>query len=98
MYNLRVDGCMNNLYEENLKLFKNRIPMLYETVMKEKSIFEIDLETINETFNYKVIKDDKKCFIHSIFDINNEMDQMFKNVDRTAKTLVVFWDRMGACT
>ena len=79
-----------NFYEENLNLFKNKIPMLYETVVNEKSIFDIGLESVNETFNYTVTKDDKKCFIHSVFDINEEMNQMFKKVDKNVNTLIIF--------
>ncbi|MBP2033808.1 hypothetical protein J2Z42_002515 [Clostridium algifaecis] len=79
-----------NFYEENLKLFKNKIPILYETVENEKSIFDVELESVNETFNYTVTKGDKKCFIHSVFDIREEMYQMFKKVDKNVTTLIIF--------
>ncbi|WP_010237125.1 motility associated factor glycosyltransferase family protein [Clostridium arbusti] len=79
-----------SFYEENLKLFKDKIPMLYETVVNEKPIFNIGLESVNETFNYTIAKDDKKCFIHSVFDIAEEMKQMFRRVDKNANTLIIF--------
>ncbi len=79
-----------NFYEENLNLFKNEIPILYETVINEKSIFDIGVESIDETLNFTVTKDDKKCFIHSIFNIGEEMNKMFQKVGENTNTLVIF--------
>lgn len=79
-----------SFYEENLKLFRDKIPMLYETVVNEKPIFDIGLESVNDTFNYTITKDDKKCFMHSAFDIAEEMEQMFRKVDKNVNTLIIF--------
>lgn len=79
-----------NLYEENLNLFKNKIPILYETVVNEKSIFDINLEAVNDGSNYIIARDGKKCFIHSVFDIDEEMNEMFKKVGKDSNTLIIF--------
>ena len=79
-----------NFYEENLELIKNKIPRLYNTIVGEKSIFKLDFEAIDGTYNYLVRKEGKKCYLHSLFDINEEMKQMFKNVDENITTLIVY--------
>lgn len=79
-----------NFYDENLKFFKDNIPILHEIIVNEKPEFKISLESVNETLNYIAVVDDKKCFIHSVFDINAELDNMFKKVDQGVKTLIIF--------
>lgn len=79
-----------NFYKENLSLFKNKIPILYDTITNEKPIFDIHLEPVESTTNYIAIKDDKKCFIHSVFDINEEMKKIFSKIDDNVNTLIIF--------
>ena len=80
-----------NFYEENLELFKEKIPDLYNVTINERPIFNIRIEKyIDDTLNYTILNDNKKCFIHSIFDINEEMNQMFKRVDKSVNTLIIF--------
>lgn len=79
-----------NFYEENLAFFKSKVPNLYETIINEKPIFDITLEAVNETFNYTASRDKEKCFIHSVFDIKEEMERMFTKVDNNVTTLVIF--------
>ncbi len=80
-----------SLYEENLKFIKDNIPILYEIILNEKPIFSVSLEPfVNESLNYIASKDDKTCFIHSEYDKYEEMEQMFKKVDRGATTIIIF--------
>ncbi|EHJ01504.1 protein of unknown function DUF115 [Clostridium sp. DL-VIII] len=79
-----------NFYEENLELFKKEIPILYETIKNDEPLINIELEKVKDSANYLILKDDKKCFVHSIFDVNEEMKNMFKYVDKSVETIIIF--------
>lgn len=79
-----------DFYEENLKLIKMKIPRLYDTIMHEKSIFMTNIENINDGLNCLVRKDNKKCYLHSLFDINEETNEMFKSIDKSATSLILY--------
>ena len=79
-----------NKFKENLKIFKNYSQELYNTLINEKDLFNTKIEKVKEQNNYIIEIDNIKCFVHSLYNIENEMDIMFKDIDNNAECLIIF--------
>lgn len=78
------------IYEENLRLISKSIPSLYKTVSSEESLYNINIKRLDDKFNYIMENEDASCFVHSIYDIDDEMKMMFKHIGKDCKTIILF--------
>lgn len=84
---------MSNL-KGNINFLKDRIPILYDIFMNESPIFELNVTEI-ENGNLIIEIEEKRCFLHSVYDTNEEVIRMFEDVEKDIDTLVIFGLGMG---
>lgn len=78
-----------SLYEANLSLFKGSAPQLYQILTEEPPVFDVSLEV--NAFSHVMLQTDKTtCFLHSLYSIDNEMQQMFQSVDLDTDTIILY--------
>lgn len=77
-------------YNRNIKFFKESVPELYELLKKNNPLQKLNIESCEDENNCIVTKDDIRCFMHSVYDIENEMQMMFKNVSSDVESIVLF--------
>ena len=78
------------LYEKNILFLKEYLNTIYQEIMKEQSRYYSKIEYVEEKQNLLVEHQEKKCFIHSTYDTNREVNMMFKNIDKDTKNLMIF--------
>lgn len=78
------------IYEENLKFINKFIPSLYNTISTEESLYNLSIKRLDDKFNYIMENEDASCFVHSIYDIDDEMKMKFKSVEKDCKTIILF--------
>lgn len=78
------------IYEENLQFINKFIPSLYNTISTEESLYNLSIKRLDDKFNYIMENEDASCFVHSIYDIDDEMKMMFKSVEKDCKTIILF--------
>jgi hypothetical protein len=81
---------MNSLYDRNISIINEHLKPLYRALFEKKPSYEIALEYLEQDFNFQVRTKDTSCFIHSIYNVNDEMEDMFKHVPQDAETIVIF--------
>jgi hypothetical protein len=79
-----------NLYNKNLSFFREKSEQLYSILTMDSPTFNVKLERLENSLNYIVSNDDARCFIHSVYDIENEMKMMFRSVNKDTDTIVLF--------
>lgn len=79
-----------SIYEKNLEFFKNNLEPVYNCLMFENSKYDSKINIIDDPLNLIVENNQKKCFIHSTYNVNREIENMLQNVDDNTKNLVVF--------
>lgn len=77
-------------YEKNIQLFKKHSPVIYNSLIQEDNSKHLTIEKLDGGKNYILQSKNAKCFIHSIYDINREMELMFKDVNREVESIVLF--------
>jgi hypothetical protein len=82
---------LNSIEERNIELIKKSSPQLYQLVYKDKPISDVNVTEI-EGFNFIIENSDKKCFLHSIYDQENEINSVLSTVKITSDTttLIIF--------
>lgn len=82
---------MSELYSKNLKFFEKRANNIYYILTNAKATYPIALEKANsDVLNYVVEYNNVRCFVNSIYDIQNEVESIFSNVDKDVETLILF--------
>lgn len=78
-----------NLYKKNLDFFKNNSHPLYKILTTEESRYASKV-TLTASMNMKTEYCHTACFVHSLYDIGREIDQMFSAVSEDVEKLIVF--------
>jgi hypothetical protein len=78
------------LYEKNLSFFRQNSPVLYSTLISEQAYVNTQVEPVADTFNFVLETAQVRCFVHSIYNTEREMQQMFAGVDQETEVIVVF--------
>lgn len=84
-----------NLYDKNIELIKNNAVELYSTLTIEESRNELKNVQFVNSSNLLVEKDDVKCYLHSVYSVGREIEEMFRYADKNVRVLIVFG--MGLC-
>lgn len=80
-----------SLYLKNMEFFKEKAPSVYEILTKEEALFPVHIEpTADEVHNYVLEGEDSRCFVHSIYDIQGEMQGIFSPLDADIQVLLLF--------
>lgn len=77
-------------YERNLEFFRINSEPLYKIITEEKSNFETMIVDVEDSMNCIVQNKNARCFVHSIYNKDREIEEAFKDVDREVTMLVVF--------
>ena len=78
------------IYEKNLEFFMKNLSVVYDDIMKGQCKYNSLIDNVEKEQNLLVKHQDRKCYIHSIYDTNREMEIMFKEIDRNTKNLLIF--------
>jgi hypothetical protein len=81
---------MNELYNKNLEFFRNRLKDVYGVLFDQPSKYELNLKLVSENPNYLVEKGNIKCNLHSVYNIEQEMIDTFKNTPKDSEIIVLF--------
>lgn len=77
-----------NYYNENLEFLKENAKQLYEILENETPTSSLLIE---EFENNCILKTGKiNCFMHSIYNVDEEMQMTFKNVEENADAIILF--------
>ena len=80
----------DTLYKKNLSFFQQNSPVLYNTLVSEQAYVNTQVEAVVDTFNFVLETTQSRCFVHSIYNTEREMQQMFAGVDKETEVIVVF--------
>ena len=69
---------------------QDKISSFVKTLSTVQPAFNVVLEKVDGQFNYVVEHDEARCFLHSLYDIDREMEEMFRGVGRDIEVLVLF--------
>lgn len=83
-------GANMSLYEDNLQMISKVNPFLYKEITSAVDSVNFDIYEDSESNIVKINHQSKSVDMHSRYDIDNEMKNMFKNLSSEDKTVVVF--------
>ena len=83
-----------NQFKKNIEFLKKSNTDLYNIIAKEQPLITINITEL-ENRNLIIETDEKKCFLHSVYDIEDELKRMFEGVEKDSKTLLIFGLGMG---
>jgi hypothetical protein len=86
-----------NTYEKNLNILRENSSELYNLMLAGKSKNDLKLRQVEDQLNYIMETDVCSCFMHSIYDNNREINQMFSSVPKDAEVIVIFGLGLGYC-
>lgn len=78
------------LYDNNILFLKKNAPKLYRTLTEETPLQNVLVEKVSKKDNYIIESPEAKCFMHSLYDIENETKMMLKNVENNVETIILF--------
>lgn len=78
-----------SIYEANLGFFKSNVPQLYGILENESPLCKVEIEE-SDLNNCILSANAIKCFMHSVYDVENEMKMMFKNIENDVETIILF--------
>lgn len=78
-----------SLYEKNLTLIKKTVPELYN-IINSTPINMVKIEKLEDQLNYVVENESARCFLHSIYSIDEEMKMTFEDVNLDSEFIVLF--------
>lgn len=78
-----------SIYEANLNFFKSNAPQLYEILESELPLCKVEIEE-SELNNCILEANGISCFMHSAYNVENEMQHMFNDVENDVDTMVLF--------
>lgn len=85
-----------DLYRKNLNFFKEALPYAYDALMNGESRFP-SKAVLTGFSNMKVELDQKSCMLHSTYNIEREIKEMFSTVDEAAEGIIVFGMGLWHC-
>lgn len=78
-----------SIYLRNLKFLKKH-KYFEEKLNKNNFLNDVKIEACENQYNYIMENEESRCFVHSNYNINREMEQLFKYVDKDTDILIVF--------
>ncbi|QZY54314.1 motility associated factor glycosyltransferase family protein [Crassaminicella profunda] len=78
------------LYEKNLAYFKAENEYVYNILTAGNPLYFYKLEKVKDSFNYIIENETSRCFMHSVYDTNEEIKRMFQYTPKDTETMVVF--------
>ncbi len=79
-----------NLYDANLNFFKNNAEGIHDIITQQKPIYDTKVEPLEDQLNFVVEYENTRCFTHSIYNIDREMEEMFSHISKETEVLFVF--------
>lgn len=77
------------IYEKNLEFFRLNSDFIYDIITKQESKYSSRIEDVDEGMNCIVENENNRCFLHSIYNKNREIEEMFKDADKDATSLII---------
>lgn len=78
-----------SLYKKNLELIQKNASDCYNIITREEPFYKTRIEKVEGPLNYIVENAGARCFIHSIYSIDREMEEMFRHSDKNVETLII---------
>lgn len=79
-----------SILEKNIKFFKENNENLYKIIMEEKSRYDIKVDYLENHDNFLVENNKAKCYLNSNYNLENEMDMIFRNVSEDSEVIILF--------
>ncbi|MFW6386525.1 MAG: motility associated factor glycosyltransferase family protein, partial [Bacillota bacterium] len=79
-----------DLYSKNLELLQEKAKSLYIKLKEEDPLYNYKVEEVEGQNNYIIQNDVSRCFLHSIYDVQREMKQLFREVESDVELLIIF--------
>lgn len=78
-------------FMENMEFFQEKAIAVHDCITREEPLFPFQIEpTQDSKHNYVLENDTARCFVHSIYDIQREMDSMFKDIESDTEVMILF--------
>lgn len=77
-------------YKRNLRLLKSISEQFHDMIAFGKPRFPVKIEAIDGSSRFIVEHGERRCFIHSAYSTEREMDEMFRLSSPDAGTLILF--------
>lgn len=82
-----------SLYDVNLVILKKNMPNLYNQLINAEPIFHVAIQTLED--NLRVSHNDSNCFIHSLYNHNEELNLLFSEVKNDTEIIILFGPGLG---
>ncbi len=79
-----------SIYKDNLIFLKKHAPVLHDTLIEEKPKYEIKIIDTQYDNNFQIAYKEKICFANSYYNIDEELEETFKFVDKECEVFVLF--------
>lgn len=83
------------LYSKNLKFFEQYLRSIHEIITSETSIFPSKIEILGDENNVFVSNNNSKCYLHSVYNVDTEIDRMFSEIDKNSERIIIFGLGLG---
>lgn len=77
-----------NYYKRNLDFFKQNAALLYTQLTEENDQFQVQVLKTKE--GMVAVRERQKCFVHSVYNTENEVFQMTKKINKDAEVTILF--------
>ncbi|HHV96232.1 MAG TPA: motility associated factor glycosyltransferase family protein [Clostridiaceae bacterium] len=78
------------LFKRNLKLLEAKAPALYRMILDENPLFDINMYKMQNQNNYIIESKEAKCFLQSVYNVENEVKMMLHKVEKNVSTIILF--------
>lgn len=78
------------LMKKNMLFLQNNCPGVFEEIKHNKPMLSLKIEPLADQVNFFIEHGDTRCFLHSVYNVQAEMESMFKNVDREVEVLILY--------
>lgn len=76
-------------YDKNLEILKSSSQMLYQQLKEEDTQYKVDIERISDK-NYCIYRQSRGSHLHSVYNIEFEMDLLFKKLSGDESIVIIF--------
>lgn len=84
-----------DLYSKNLNYFKNVANLVYDTILNEDSRYNSNITYMEEYGTILAENNNSKCFIHSIYNKEREVEALLKDIEDDTELLIIYG--FGCC-
>lgn len=77
------------MYNDNLMYFRDNASVLYKTLNEEFPLYNLKIEKDDFFNQYRMIRDNKRIFINSVFDSQAEHEELFKSLDEDVEVIIL---------